>query len=265
MNTAKEIGMLTHEQIKAFNQSGFLHAPGMLSRDWVNDMKAQLHCLFAHQAQKLGVLDTPQYDLETLVYKVMEPNSPHRKAVYELVRHAPAIRATQYHPDILYALEVLGLAFPVSLQVPTVRFDIPGEFEKRYLTRLHQDLRSIRSASCITVWVPLTRIDPKNGSIVCYSGTHKLGMLEHKITDGQIELRKPDVVDGCEEIILEADPCDVVFLNSFCVHKSFRDGSDGSIKINVQFMHNDGFAYDPYDEFAQLEQTVPDYKDLYKY
>ena len=169
--------MFTEEQIDAFGHSGFLHVPNMLGRNWVEDMLAQLHGLFAHQAQKLGMIDASLSDLETLVYRVMEPNTRPRKAIYELVRHAPAIRATQHHPDILEALQTLGIEFPVSLQVPSVRFDMPGEFEARYLTRLHQDLRSIRSASCITVWVPLTRIDPKNGSIVCYPGTHKLGVL----------------------------------------------------------------------------------------
>ena len=257
--------MLSGEQIADFERQGFVIAQELLADGTVTHICDQVRALFESQARKAGEDTKKDEALESLVYKVMKPNTPERKAAYELVRHVPAVRLAQNDPRILEVLRDLGFGLPMSMQIPTVRFDIPHEFEKRYMTLLHQDLRSIRSERCVTVWVPLTRIDAENGTVICYAGSQDLGLLDHEICEGQIVVKDPGVVDNYQAVTIEADPGDVVFLNSFCVHKSYREGLAGHVKINAQFMHNDGLAYNTGDEFAELASKIPMYGDIYKY
>jgi hypothetical protein len=256
--------MLSQEQIETYQTQGFVQCRGWLPDDSVRECLGQLEWLFRDQAQKAGVVDADTADFESVVYQIMKPNTDERKFVYELARYTPAIRALQVAPFVYEAVRSLGLEFPITFQIPSIRFDMPKAGEDRYLTPQHQDVRSIRSARCITVWIPFTHSDAQNGTIAVYPGSFRSGLRHHRVTDnGQMEVveREP----AARRVVVDTAPGDVLFMNSFCVHESYREGLSGHIKVNAQFMYNDAAALNRGDAYEDLARTVPMYGDIHKY
>lgn len=248
--------MLTSSEVRAFNEEGFHVSRGLLAPEVIKQCWNEIETIFRDQGEKMGLLPGTVGRNDDLILSVMRPDTRERSFVYEFVRHIPAVRGIQTSPVIYELLKDLGLKMPICFQIPTLRFDLPGE--TRFLTKPHQDVRSIRSARCITIWFPLTPVNDRDGSIAVYPGTHKLGLLKNTIEEKHVKVLIDELPEKAS--IVDAKPGDVVFMNSLCVHYS-HPGSSQSVKVNGQFMYNDALLVKMDDEYDSLK-AVPDYRDL---
>jgi len=250
------VSTLTREQRDGFARDGFVIARDLFDRAEIDRVLADVRAVFEDQARKLGRLPADYDDLDVLIRAVMIPGTPERSFIYEFSRHVRSIKLLEGSPVLQGALEDLGLRLPICLEFPTIRYDFPEE--SQFLTPAHQDVRSIRSARCITVWIPLRRVDAHHGTVAVWPGTHSLGLVEHLLDEKHVKV--PDDALSGDAVPVEADAGDVVFMNSFVIHRSHPNASD-RIKLNVQAFYNDALAVTIGDEHQALA-AIPDYKDL---
>ncbi len=252
--------MLTQAQKDTYEKTGFVVLRGFLSPRIVRDCLDEITAVFLDQAKKMNRLPPAGNDLDDLVRSVMVPGTPERSFVYDFVRNIRPLRVVETLPEVREVLRDLGLEQPICLEIPSLRFDTPGE--ETFLTKHHQDIRSIRGERCVTVWFPLRPCGPRHGSLAVLEGSHRLGLLKHVIEDRHVRVADLEALppDRYPRRIVEGDAGDIVFMNSFCVHVSHPNPSD-AIKINGQFFYNDARAVRFGDVFESLK-SVPDYRAL---
>jgi hypothetical protein len=245
------------EEKEQYIESGFFIARGLLPKRFLSQVLLDMQVIFANQLSKMGRSPSaiPNH-LDSVVLAMMRPDTVERRFIYEFVRHLRSVRVLEFHKAIEGKLKNLGFNMPVSFEIPTVRIDIPGE--KKFLTPPHQDVRSIRTAHCVTVWIPLRRVDTERGTIAVAPGSHRDGVITPILVDKHVTI-PTERIPECF-LAITADAGDVVFMNSLCVHKSIENRST-EIKFNVQMFFNEALAMSVGDEFDSLK-GIPDYRDL---
>jgi ectoine hydroxylase-related dioxygenase (phytanoyl-CoA dioxygenase family) len=243
-------------QLRAeYDEQGFVVARGLLDPSLVDNCLDELRAFLADQAAKMG--RTSSDDLDALIRSVMVPGTPERSFIYDNARCLASVRHLEARPEIQETLHELGLELPICFEIPSIRFDFPEESE--FLTKAHQDVRSIRSSRCITIWTPLRRADAEHGTVSVYPGTHRLGLVDFAV-GAEENVKVGDDYLAADPVPVEAGPGDVVFMNSFVIHESHPNSSD-KIKLNVQAFYNDALGMTMGDEFQALA-ALPDYKEL---
>lgn len=241
----------------SYDEQGFAIVRGLLDTSIIDECLGEIRAFFEDQAMKMNRAPAKGQDLDALIRSVMVPGTPERSFLYDAVRGLRSVRHLEARPEILGVLAELGFELPICFEIPSVRFDFPEEAE--FLTKAHQDVRSIRSARCVTIWTPLRRVDAHYGTVSVYPGTHRGGLIDHAVGVEE-NVKVGDAFLANRPLPVEADPGDVVFMNSFVIHESHPNSSD-RIKLNVQSFYNDALAMTMGDQYQDLA-TLPDFKEL---
>ena len=251
------MGLLTAEQIESYNKNGFLILKNFFDNTTIQACIDEIKWFMEEQAKFSGL--TPPDNLNDLIKMVMGQETTKRSFAYDHVKLIRSGRLIEYSEEMYELMQELGFIKPIGLEVPSIRFDMKGE--EQFLTKNHQDVRSIRTNKCITVWIPLTKMDDQHGTINVYPKTFEMGLVEHNLIEGHIEFPK-EKLEGYECIQVDADLCDLVLMNSLNVHSSYPNKSD-QVKVNFQFFYNDFASLVPDKKYLDLNK-IPDYKDSLK-
>lgn len=244
---------------KAFDEQGFLLIRGGVPQSVVDAILGEIEFIIRDQVVKFGMAAPPQSaTLNDLVRHAFVPGSPQRHFLYNFLRHVPSLRSFASSGYVIELLKRVGFRLPITMEFPTVRFDIPGE--EKHLTRHHQDLRSVRCARAATIWFPLVPVNERLGSVKIYPGSQRLGLQAFDYDSGQLSINAVDELgDG---LIVDGGPGDLLVFNSMAVHASVPGKTD-LVKINGQCFWNDAAEVDTSDEFWALN-SIPDAQDLQK-
>lgn len=247
----------TKRDIEEFHKQGFMILREFIPEKMIEACLEEIRFAFQDQAIKFGISDADSYDLDDLIKRVMNQEQDKRSFVYDHVKHIRAGRKIEFSDHLDRLFLDLGFQKPICFESPSLRFDYPGE--EKYLTKAHQDLRSIRTPKCLTIWIPLSQCDEEHGSINVYPGSFENGIIEHIIEEKHIKVGEQKL-KKYESLVVKAKPGDLVAMNSFCVHESYPNSSN-KVKINLQFFYNDLALMNLNDKYDQLKK-VPDYKEL---
>ena len=251
---------LDNNIIEKYHSEGYVVLDNFLEKNYIKKIRNELKSIIYDQAKKFRVPLKEENSLEENIKLIFLTDFSARKFIYDLVRNLTSIKKIQYSNELIEILKLFGLKSPIGLDMPTIRFDISLESERKYLTLPHQDLRSIRSSRCATIWIPITKVNKNLGTMKIWPGTFKKGLLKHDINKGQIFV---DCLDLSKfySILLSANPGDLIINNSFNIHSS-HPGFDGSIKINAQFMMNDSLGMEMGDKYFNCIK-IPAFKETY--
>lgn len=128
-----------------------------------------------------------------------------------------------------------------------------------YKTPPHQDWSSMQSSeNSVVVWIPLIDVNPKNGSVIFYPKTHKLGPLKYEKIGG---FAKVDVPDNLKNPIQpEMNVGDIAIFSTLLIHES-GEIEDDSIRWSCHFRYTDLDS----EEFISRGYPSPyEYKPTYK-
>lgn len=255
-----DAGVLNRLDREALDRQGFLLIRGGVPLSAVHAILDEIEFIIRDQLAKFGMPPPPESaSLSDLVRYAFVPGSPQRHFLYNFLRHVPSLRSFSGSGYVIELLNQLGFRIPMSMEFPTVRFDIPGE--EQFLTRHHQDLRSVRCARAVTLWFPLVPVSEELGSVKIYPGSHHLGLQAFDYDSGQLSIdATTELGDG---LVVEGGPGDLLVFNSMAVHTSVP-GTTDQVKINCQSFWNDAAEVDTRNEFWALN-AIPDAQDLQKH
>ena len=246
---------LTKKHVEEYNNNGFIIIREFIKYNECDILLTELNNYMADQGVKFGWLKNEDCTLKETILNTMRIGTPERTFIYDLMRYLPMVGSLINSSVIVKLLKELGLSKPICMEVPSIRFDIKGE--EKFLTKPHQDIRSIRSKKCVTVWLPITKCDKHYGSLGVYPRTHTGGIIPYDIKEGHMEINTKYLNN---EIIVDVMPGDLVLMNSMTVHKSVQNHSE-EIKINLQAFYNDLTELHYKDDYFNLNK-IKDYKDL---
>lgn len=246
---------LTEEQLSHFDEAGYLVVNSLL--DFEEDIQPiidEYSQLLDELAQKLfseGRLNSLYTDLsfgERLIriiaesgeayYQHMDISLPQANISEETpMHHGPAIFSLLRSPRLLNVVEQFIGSEIYSNPVQHVRIKpperaLPDDFSRNPLvavTPWHQDLGVIDveadQSNILTVWLPITVANEKNGCLAVIPGSHKDDLALHcPHPTGSVNI--PEKMIERQSISLPMRPGDVLFMTSKTIHTSLPNVSN---------------------------------------
>ncbi len=113
-------------------------------------------------------------------------------------------------------------------------------------------------------WVALTDMSPENGGLRLLAGTHKSGILPHKLVDNHLAWQGDDK----KEIIIRAKRGDVLFFSSMLLHRTGPNHTQNNrVAYVLEFMsseHFDPYVHPPYFQVVRNGRSDPKFINFYK-
>jgi len=178
-------------------------------------------------------------------FEALFKDSPERDMIYQKLQNLNSVR--KIVQKVCQKLEKNKFYSKLKFKVPFITngliLSLPNE--KDNLNPLHQDIYNFYSYNFIKIWLPLTKVNKKNGSMLVYKSSNKLGFIEPKYqsktsTYPEIDNRH---TKGFKKIIFELDPGDCVLFNPLILHKSIGNKSKSTrfnIGIDIQDFNING-------------------------
>jgi len=172
-------------------------------------------------------------------------NAKDRSLIYKKIQNLHSVRSITQ--NICSKLVKNKIYSKLGFRVPTVTNGLMVSLpdENSNLNPLHQDIYNFLSFNFIKIWIPLTKVNIKNGSMVAYKSTHKLGFIEpkYKNKDATYPEINPKFTLGYKEVIFDLDPGDCIIFNPLILHKSSRNNSKVTrfnISLDIQDCYTNG-------------------------
>tara|TARA_B110000037_G_scaffold42867_1_gene52883 strand:+ start:3015 stop:3752 length:738 start_codon:yes stop_codon:yes gene_type:complete len=172
-------------------------------------------------------------------------NTKDRSLIYKKIQNLHSVRSITQNVSSKFLKNKIysKLGFRVPTVINGLIVSLPDENSN--LAPLHQDIYNFLSFNFIKIWIPLTKVNSKNGSMVAYKSTHKLGFIEPKYKNK--DATYPEIAQkftlGYKEVIFDLDPGDCVIFNPLILHKSLRNNSKVTrfnIGIDIQDFYING-------------------------
>ena len=231
-------------------------------------MKEVLNFLVFYGKKNNLINGDEKYD--DLVRKIMVPQTKLRTFIYDSVPLLNSIQDLKHNPLLRKHLKTLGFKNPVAVDMGNVRFDIKKESEKKFLRGVHQDIRSIKTKKTITMWIPLTEVNQKRGTVVIYPGTHRDTALYEHIYDPNLVIPNDKLPKSLEDLekekyIINAKPGDICLFDCFVLHRS-QPAEIDCVRSVLQFTYTDidefnekdnlFFLSSEFQAFARKEESL---------
>ena len=216
--------MLTQQQISEYGDNGFLLLPKLLATEELN----------AWSSRFVGIVngEVPQSRGMVLMKDVMvakravEPKSP-LLGVNKLLNFEddPSFYSYVEDPNLLEAVSDL-IGHELYSLVTNV-FNKPPEVDGRH--PLHQDLRYFRMRppeKIVAAWTAISPCTRENGCLAVVPGSHRLGLLDHKLPEWQyvnFAFYGVDDTSKLDHVHIEMEPGDTVLFHPLLVHGSGRN------------------------------------------
>ena len=241
-----------------YNKHGFIILNRLINPSLIKKVLIEFYEFIKDQTKKEGLrIDD---DIDQMIINIMKPETKLRSFVYDTIRYNWNLQNIIYSKDFSHILQMIGFRQPMALEHSTIRIDIPNE--TKFITPPHQDIRSVRSKKCVTIWFPLRECNEKSGTMAVYSKSHKVGLRGYKFLGTQNAIPEKDqhTLKEYERIVIKAKPGDVVFMNSFLIHESVPS-NNLPIKLNGQIIINDAMEIKYLDKFYRMNKVL-ETKDL---
>lgn len=232
------------------DQDGFVILPSLLQPGEIIAFENAIARFAAAQANQLGLTPNAQ---EPFV-AVFSRGGQYTKRIYKLLERLAILHRMAHR--IGEELEHSGFLSRAGVEVPLIwpdiRADIPDD-RKRSLP-VHQDIASTQCAKAWRLWIALRPANAHTGSMAIYPGTHRHGLVPHRITDAAQPEADPKFYSGVEPIILDLAAGDGVLMNPLVLHASVLNRSDRT-KFTLMLQVQDfASVIDPDDPRAKLAE-----------
>lgn len=111
----------------------------------------------------------------------------------------------------------------VPLVWPDIRADIPGDSDR--LLPVHQDFKSTQCERAWRLWIPLRPSNAETGTMRLYTGTHKLGVVEHNTDIPHRPFVEEKYYRNAVPAVLDLPAGDAVIMNPLILHASVPNKS----------------------------------------
>jgi hypothetical protein len=259
------------EGIEHYRRHGCWTARGLLPRDLVLSVRAQMHEVFIRQLRFLGLACSRRAGENALhedMARLLQADTSRYLASLRLCPKLVGFYRLFMHERVQAFAAALGLeqaAFQTApvLHVMSADLRVPGGY---YGYPVHQDWPALQSSlDTITAWIPFVSVDESNYTMDVIPGSHLGGLYPGTMTPNAYEI-EPGAYREEDFVPVRAEPGDVFFMSCFMVHRSSVRGGD-RVRI-ASSMRYENAAEDAFAEHAypyvhkrvvEREFLVPDY------
>jgi phytanoyl-CoA hydroxylase len=213
----KEEAVLTAEQVAQYRRDGYVVSPGLLSRDEVDALLADVESICA--GNTLARHDKTRVEMEPN----QGPDGTRVRRVYEPCTHYPRFRGLSESAKLLDCVEQL-LGPNLTFHYSKINMKPPAIGS---VVEWHQDLSyyPLTNHDSVSILFYLDDADRGNGCLQVIPGRHRGPLLDHT-RDGIFQGRVTEPVDEREAVALEGRAGAVIFMDAMTPHASLTNTSD---------------------------------------
>jgi len=212
-------------------KDGFLIQKKIISKSDVNR--------FTSEIKKLAKL----YKKKS--FEIFFKSTKDRALIYKKLQNLNSVR--KIVQKVCNKLEKNNVYSKLGVEIPSIEngliVSLPNE--NNTLNPLHQDIYNFLSFNFIKIWLPLTKVNNQNGSMLVYKSSNNLGFIKPKYKNKYSTYPEVNqqISSGYEKVIFELDPGDCVIFNPLILHQSVSNKSNVTrfnIGIDIQDFHVNG-------------------------
>ena len=155
-----------------------------------------------------------------------------RSRSYDISKFHPSLFKLATKKQLLNIIKKLfGETF--FLDYPQIRVD---DIKNSYSLPLHQEIFGQMSSKILTLWLPLTNVSKKKGTLILVKKSHKLGPLKHKffrIKGNNYHGVKKEIIKKYKIDYLNLNAGDGVIFDPYLIHGT---GKNSTKKIRWTFV-----------------------------
>lgn len=206
---------------KRLDVDGYTIVRGLVRPDEIGEFEATIERLVRSQLTSLDI--TPSHaDPFIDVFKV---GGQYTDRLYKLMERLFILQRIGVRLGNL--LQSSGFYEWAKIEVPLVwpdiRADIPGDSDR--LLPVHQDFKSTQCERAWRLWIPLRPSNAQTGTMCLYSGTHKLGVVEHNTDTPRRPFVEEKYYRNAVPAVLDLPVGDAVIMNPLILHASVPNRS----------------------------------------
>jgi len=237
----EELLMSNAKDIKSqFDHEGYLIVKNCILPDEIDQIREDAQYIFSLQLAthgfKYNYSDQEEFEQELYSFFKQYPETFFNCGKH--IQHLISLHRLSLDNRIINKLKELGLRFPNICTRPVLYFNTKHLATKDIYHTMppHQDFYSMEgSSNSIVIWLPLTNVTKKIGTLQIVPRSHKNGLITTANQDGFGIVSK---YKNNDFISVELEKGDVLFFSSFLVHRSGINSTD-SIRWSVHYRFND--------------------------
>ena len=234
----KKNNLFSTKNFNSFWKNGYIIIPEMLSKELCEYSDSLARLAANDNFGQIMHLHREDYLISQAAEKISNLKNLNSKVLYtqKLKQVANHFDNLLRNPDInnyltwLYSREMVGL-------LTNIFFKEPGSKYAKQAWEPHQDNNYLSNENglYITVNIALNYMSKKNGGLLLYPGSHKLGNL---VAQKKVSYREKDGKPGnkidkkylknIKPVSCILNKGDVLFMHGFCVHQSSNNNSKDS-------------------------------------
>lgn len=219
--------MFTNSQLEEYKQNGYLIVPNLIKKSKLNKVKEDALKIFEYQLQEKNLL-TSNLSIEESIFKMFKLYPELVINCGKHIQYMISLQQLSLNKKLLKWIKFLGVEFPNTATRTVLFFHNKNLAKEEFFYKIppHQDAASMGSSNdAIVIWVPLINVYKKIGTLEIVPNSHKDGLLTSKVEHsfGIVDKYKDE-----DFVSLEMEKGDVLFFNSYLVHRS---GNNISNKI----------------------------------
>lgn len=173
---------------KELEDQGLIIIPGLFDPRMIGQIQQAAKAIFEIQFRHFGI----EGDYLTKMKSLFENHLEEFIACGKMIQSGLIeLYQLAVNPSLIDLLKDLGLEHPLMCTRPVLFFNHPdlAKSEHFYKPPMHQDWTSMLSSDdSVVVWIPLIDLGIGHGPVIFYPGSHKLGPLTDRITNGFAEV-----------------------------------------------------------------------------
>lgn len=235
--------------INFYIKNGYLICKNLLDKNLINETKEEILQVFCYYNKK------KYKNLEDACFNLFE------KDYDSFITCAKASQKIISLKNIFFSKEILKILHKLGLKIPSINTEPIVHYSSKYTAKndfywkvpFHQDWPSNQgSLNGITCWIPFQKTNKKLGALELVPKSHLWGSLEHKY-EGIPVIKNTNFVNKKIKIA-EMEIGDVLFFNTFLVHKS---GINKTKKIRL----SSATRYNDLAENTFIERNYPNHPE----
>tara|TARA_Y100001970_G_scaffold292364_1_gene433397 strand:- start:387 stop:1229 length:843 start_codon:yes stop_codon:yes gene_type:complete len=232
---------------KFYTENGFAIITDLLESSNFSGLKEDMNYIFESAFKEHKIPNDskwPEDDEWTggLPHKALQKlHSSHKSSFgncWDAIRLILDLQQFSNIPEIIDILKNIGISLP-SLEVyPAIRIDMP--FDDSRNVSWHQEWRySFGSLNSATLWIPMSNLSAKEGTLKVIPKSHLLGLIKIKPADTIIfyEIDFPEL-DESKAFTVEMNYGEILLFSNFLLHSSSKNKSN-LCRYTIQIRFND--------------------------
>ncbi len=257
--------LLSDEQVKHFEENGFLIAEGILTEDDLMPVQLELEEFIGRRARELhgegkitDLFEAEPFDRRA--WKLHEQCPQITGGIDIMQMRGEAMFEFLRNPNLMGAVSCL-IGPEISCNpIQHLRAKMPAQTAAD--VPWHQDLgvtwEEADESDIITTWIPLVDATRENGCMEIIPGVHKIGYLEHT-PDGGTRIR-PDLMPEIAPVCAECPRGGVIFLHNLIPHRGLNNHSETTRwSMDLRYQTTGLPSGRPaYPDFPTYSESAPD-------